>query len=192
MASSWRLVGLLASLLLPGVGRAELPEAAVHPYQAADLAGRGLPGGTRADLVDYWLGPVFLSQDLLARDLLLLTPGELVFTRVRAASVPELNTQTVLLLTGAVTPAPLPRRPTPLPVVLPPELAEWRGLVRLLGWGVPAGIAELTLAPPRTSRHFRHLQASYTLAGRPGEATAAGHELEELLIQLFASLYPGA
>ena len=76
-------------------------------------------------------------------------------------------------------------------VALPPELEEWQEFVALLAWGVPPGIPRLTLERPKNSRHFMHLMASCTLAGRPGEATAAGNELEELLIQLFAGLYPG-
>lgn len=164
-----------------------------HPLVAAELEGEGLTGRSAApELLDYWLGPVAMTQDYLARDVVLLTRGQVAHVRVRAASVSELNARTLDLLTGTVSGVGgVPRRVPPVRLELAPGLARHEGLLRLLGQGVSEQVEEIRIGEPKQSASFLHVTLEYLAAGQRHTASAAAAQLETALLDGLVALFPG-
>ncbi len=167
------------------------PSAATqHPLTAADLEGRGQLPGAAATLLDYHLGAVALSQDYLARDVVLLTRRQVIVLRVRGASVAELNANTLAALTAPPEAAGVPRR-TALPrLTIPRSLRAHEPLLRLLSAGVSEQVDDIRLHPARRSELFVHVSLSYRAAARRRKIGAGKERLEEALVDALGQLFP--
>ncbi|MBM4319292.1 MAG: hypothetical protein FJ125_04855 [Deltaproteobacteria bacterium] len=173
----------------PALAVEELP-LPPHPLTAAELESEGLSCGSLPELVDYYLGPVTLSQDYLARDVVLLTPGRLVHVRVRAAAVHRLNALTVTLLSRPSSEGSVPRRLTPVRVVLPASLQRHAALVRLLGHGVSEQVDEVRLAEAKIGRELYSVELTYLVGDQQHRVQAVAAEPETAILDAMVGLFP--
>ena len=165
-------------------------QAPLHPLTAADLEGRGAQPGGPVELVDYYLGPVALSQDYLARDLVMLTRTQVFVLRVRGGSVAQLNEQTLAALRVPPARIAVARRSVPPRLRLPRSLALHGPLLRMLAAGVSEQVDDIRVRPPSRGELFMHVTLSYRGGTRRQEVGAGRERLEEALIEAFSSLFP--
>jgi len=129
-------------------------------------------------------------QDVIARDLVLLTPGQVLVGRVRGASLEELETRSLAALAALPDWPANPRRTRRARLRLARELEHLGPLLHLLAQGVSEEVDDLRVHPPQRSPSFVHLELSYHLRGRRRRIQRSAATLEDAAIAALLSLYP--